>query len=100
MKDLTKKENWNEELVYVHRSRLVLGFCLGILACLCMVMVVGCRNQKQVDKFRDLEMKIALQDAAIKVQNKALNDLTKLIKKIEADLETIPRWSRLPPRIK
>ena len=56
MKDLTKKENWNEELVYVHRSRLVLGFCLGILTCLCMVMVAGCKNNKDDSNFTAIYM--------------------------------------------
>lgn len=71
-----------------------------LIICLCVFMLVGCRDQKQADKFRDLEVKIALQNVLIEVQEKALKDLTKLVKKIEADLETIPRWSRLPPRIK
>ena len=71
-----------------------------LIICLCVLMLVGCQNRKQVDKFRDLEVKIEMQNVLIEIQNKALNDLTKLIKKIEADLETIPRWSRLPPRMK
>ncbi len=29
--DLTKKENWTKELIYVHRTRLTLGFILGII---------------------------------------------------------------------
>lgn len=29
MKDLTKKENWTPELIYVHKSRLILGVVLG-----------------------------------------------------------------------
>lgn len=29
MKDLTKKENWDEDLRYVHRSRLLIGFFIG-----------------------------------------------------------------------
>ena len=28
---LSKKENWTEILEYVHRTRLILGFVLGIL---------------------------------------------------------------------
>jgi len=71
-----------------------------LIICLCVFMLVGCKNQKEVDKFRDLEVKLALQNVLIEVQNKAINDLTKLVKKIEADLETIPRWSRLPPKMK
>ncbi len=28
---LSKKENWTEELIYVHRTRLLLGVILGII---------------------------------------------------------------------
>ena len=31
MKDLTKKENWTPELRYVHKSRLIIGFILGVI---------------------------------------------------------------------
>lgn len=31
MKDLTKKENWTEELRYVNKSRLIIGLILGFL---------------------------------------------------------------------
>ena len=31
MKDLTKKENWDEDLRYVARSRLIIGLIVGIL---------------------------------------------------------------------
>lgn len=65
-----------------------------------MVMLVGCNYRGNRDIIRELEVKVELQNVAIEVQNKALNDLTKLLKKIEADLETIPRWSRLPPKDK
>jgi len=30
-RDLTKKENWTKELRYVHRSRLIVGFIIGVL---------------------------------------------------------------------
>jgi len=30
MKDLTKKENWDDDLIYVHRSRLIIGLFAGI----------------------------------------------------------------------
>jgi len=63
-------------------------------------MLVGCNYRGNRDIIRELEVKVELQNVAIEVQNKALNDLTKLLKKIEADLETIPRWSRLPPKDK
>ena len=36
MKDLTKKENWDEDLTYVHRSRLLIGFILGFLSGFCL----------------------------------------------------------------
>lgn len=31
MKDLTKKENWTPELIYVNKSRLIIGLILGFL---------------------------------------------------------------------
>ena len=31
MKDLTKKENWTEELRYVNKSRLLVGLIIGFL---------------------------------------------------------------------
>ena len=31
MRDLTKKENWTEELRYVNKTRLILGFILGVI---------------------------------------------------------------------
>jgi len=31
MKDLTKDENWTPEMIYVHRTRLVLGVILGFI---------------------------------------------------------------------
>ena len=30
-KDLTKKENWDEDLRYVARSRLIIGLVVGVL---------------------------------------------------------------------
>lgn len=31
MIDLTKKENWTPELIYIHRSRLIIGLVLGFI---------------------------------------------------------------------
>lgn len=70
-----------------------------IIICLCVFMLLGCKNQKQADRLRELEVCVALQNAVIEIQDKAIKDLTKLVKKIEADLNSIPRWSRLPPRM-
>jgi hypothetical protein len=30
-KKLSKKENWTEELTYVHRSRMILGLFFGLI---------------------------------------------------------------------
>ncbi len=31
MNKLTRKENWTPELRYVHKSRLIIGFLIGLL---------------------------------------------------------------------
>lgn len=31
MKDLTKKENWDETMIYIHRSRMIFGLFMGII---------------------------------------------------------------------
>ena len=31
MKDLTQKENWTPELIYVNKTRLIIGFIFGFL---------------------------------------------------------------------
>ena len=31
MKDLTRKENWTEELKYINKSRLIIGVIIGFL---------------------------------------------------------------------
>ena len=37
MKDLTKRENWTEEMIYIHKSRLLIGMIFGIVIGICIV---------------------------------------------------------------
>jgi len=30
-KKLSKRKNWTDELIYVHRTRLIFGFLLGLI---------------------------------------------------------------------
>jgi len=41
---LSKKENWTPELIWVHRTRfilgVILGFCMGFSLCYCFVIIM------------------------------------------------------------
>jgi hypothetical protein len=40
MKDLTKKENWTPEMVYIHRTRLIFGLLYGVLLASLMAGII------------------------------------------------------------
>lgn len=79
---------------------LLVEIIAGIVISVALILLLsGCNYHGNRDIIRELEVKVALQNVLIEVQDKAIKDLTKLVKKIEVDLASIPRWSRLPPKI-
>ncbi len=44
-KKLQDSKNWTNELLYVHRTRLILGIAIGFV--ICLLLLSGCRSAVQ-----------------------------------------------------